>query len=81
MRPGIARGTDHTERDPDDVEIVGMLMCAVNDDEELARREVAAQIAFYTAPKAYAPMLEASGFAAEGERIRAAFAERTTTSA
>jgi len=47
----------------------------VNDDEQLARREVAAQIAFYTAPRAYAPMLEASGFAAEGERVRAAFAD------
>ena len=51
-----------------------MLMCSVNDDEQLARREAAAQIAFYTAPKAYAPMLESSGCAAEGERVRAAFA-------
>jgi hypothetical protein len=29
-----------------------MLMCSVHDDEDVARREVAAQIAFYTAPKA-----------------------------
>ena len=53
-----------------------MLMCSVHDDEAVARRELAAQIAFYTAPKAYAPMLEASGFAAEAERVRKAFAER-----
>ena len=51
-----------------------MLLCSVNDDEEVARRELAAQIAFYAAPRAYAPMLEASGFDAEAARIREAFA-------
>ena len=51
-----------------------MVLCSVNDDEEVARREVAAQIAFYAAPKAYAPMFEASGFDAEAQRIRTAFA-------
>ena len=76
VRPAVARGAERTGRDPAAVEIVGMLLCSVNDDEELARREVAAQIAFYAAPKAYAPMLEASGFAGEAARIRAAFAER-----
>ena len=74
VRPAIARGARHSGRDEHAVKLVGMLMCSVHDDEELARREVAAQIAFYTAPKAYAPMLEASGFAAEGEKVRAAFA-------
>jgi probable F420-dependent oxidoreductase len=74
VRPAIAHGAHHTGRDPNALEIVGMLMCSVNDDEQLARREVAAEIAFYTAPKAYAPMLEASGFAPEGDKIRAAFA-------
>ncbi len=53
-----------------------MLLCSVSDDEELARRELAGQLAFYAAPRAYAPMLEASGFGAEAERIRAAFADR-----
>ena len=76
VRPAIARGAHYTGRNPSELKIVGMLMCSVNNDEQLARREVAAQIAFYTAPRAYAPMLESSGFAAEGERVRAAFAER-----
>jgi alkanesulfonate monooxygenase SsuD/methylene tetrahydromethanopterin reductase-like flavin-dependent oxidoreductase (luciferase family) len=53
-----------------------MLLCSVNADEELARREVAAQLAFYAAPRAYGPMLEASGFGGEAERIRRAFADR-----
>jgi probable F420-dependent oxidoreductase len=78
VRPAIARGADRTGRDPGAVEVVGMLMCAVHADEEVARRELAAQIAFYTAPKAYAPMFETSGFAAEAERVRTAFADRDT---
>ena len=76
VRPAIAKGAERTGRDPADVEVVGMLLCSVSEDEELARREVAAQIAFYAAPRAYAPMLEASGFADEAERIRQAFADR-----
>ena len=75
VRPAIARGAERTGRDPASVEVVGMLLCSVNDDEELARRELAAQLAFYAAPRAYAPMLEASGFAAEARRIRQAFAD------
>jgi len=76
VRPAVARGAERTGRDVSSVEIVGMLLCSVNDDEELARRELAGQLAFYAAPRAYAPMLEASGFGAEAERIRAAFADR-----
>ncbi len=76
VRPAIAKGAERTGRDPADVEVVGMLLCSVSDDEELARREVAAQLAFYAAPRAYAPMLEASGFGGEAERIRKAFVDR-----
>lgn len=74
VRPAIARGAERTSRDPAEVEVVGMLMCSVHEVESVARRELAAQIAFYAAPRAYAPMLERSGFAGEAERIRAAFA-------
>jgi probable F420-dependent oxidoreductase len=75
VRPAIAEGAERTGRDPAAVEILGMVLCSVNDDEHVARREVAAQIAFYAAPRAYAPMFEASGFAAETQRIRSAFAD------
>ena len=75
VRPAIAAGAERTGRAPDAVEVVGMLLCSVNDDELLARRELAGQIAFYAAPKAYGPMLEASGFGTEAGRIRKAFAE------
>lgn len=76
VRPAIAKGAERTGRSEEAVEIVGMLLCSVHDDERVARREVAAQIAFYAAPRAYAPMLEASGFAAEAKRIRSAFGDR-----
>jgi probable F420-dependent oxidoreductase len=76
VRPAIAAGAEKAGRDPGEVEVVGMLLCSVHDDEEVARRELAGQLAFYAAPRAYAPMLEASGFAAEAERIRKAFADR-----
>jgi probable F420-dependent oxidoreductase len=76
VRPAIAEGAERAGRDPGEVEVVGMLLCSVHDDEEVARRELAAQLAFYAAPRAYAPMLEASGFATEAERIRKAFADR-----
>ncbi|MBV9605601.1 MAG: LLM class flavin-dependent oxidoreductase [Solirubrobacterales bacterium] len=75
VRPAIAQGAEKTGRDPTQVEVVGMLLCSVNEDEEAARRELAAQLAFYAAPRAYGPMLEASGFAGEAERIRKAFAD------
>ena len=74
VRPAIAAGAERTGRDPDEVEVVGMLLCSVDADEGVARGELAAQIAFYAAPRAYAPMLEASGFGAEAARIREAFA-------
>jgi probable F420-dependent oxidoreductase len=76
VRPAIAKGAEKAGRDPSQVEVVGMLLCSVHDDEEVARRELAAQLAFYAAPRAYAPMLEASGFATEAERIRKAFTDR-----
>ena len=55
-----------------------MLLCSVHENKEIARREVAAQIAFYTAPKACTRMFVKSGIGAEAERIRTAFADRDT---
>jgi probable F420-dependent oxidoreductase len=74
IRPAIAAGAARAERDPAAVAVCGVVLCAVSDDEEQARREVAAQLAFYSAPKAYAPVLERQGFGAAGAAIREAFA-------
>jgi len=76
VRPVIAAGAAKTGRDPARVEIAAMVISAVADDEEQARQEAAAQLAFYAAPRTYAAVVEAAGFGAAGEQIRAAFAAR-----
>jgi alkanesulfonate monooxygenase SsuD/methylene tetrahydromethanopterin reductase-like flavin-dependent oxidoreductase (luciferase family) len=52
------------------------VICSVADDEAQARREVAAQIAFYAAPRTYGTVIDVAGFADAGERIREAFSAR-----
>lgn len=73
VRPAIGRGAAKTGRSTADVALKGVLITAISDDSEQARREAAAQIAFYVAPKAYGPVMEASGFGTEAEAIRDAF--------
>jgi len=71
-------GAEKAGRDADRVAVCGVVICAVADDEEQARREAAGQLAFYAAPKAYAPVLALQGFDAAGAAIREAFAAVTT---
>lgn len=66
--PAIAKGAAHADRDPPrDVEVVSMVMCAIHDDAEVARRELAQQIAFYASVKSYETVLDVNGFATEAE--------------
>jgi probable F420-dependent oxidoreductase len=71
--PSIAKGAAHAGRDPQEIAVASLVFAAVHKDAEVARREVAAQIAFYASAKTYAPLLDRTGFGAEGEAIRAAF--------
>ena len=71
--PAISRGAQRAGRDAGAVKLMGVIICSIADDAAAARREAAAQIAFYAAPKAYGPVMEASGFGAEAAAIRAAF--------
>jgi alkanesulfonate monooxygenase SsuD/methylene tetrahydromethanopterin reductase-like flavin-dependent oxidoreductase (luciferase family) len=72
-RPAIARGAAKAGRSPGDVRLMGIIICSIADDTATARREAAAQIAFYAAPKAYGPVMEAAGFGREAAAIRDAF--------
>jgi probable F420-dependent oxidoreductase len=72
-RPAIERGAEKTGRKASDVSLKGVIICAISDNADQARREAAAQIAFYVAPKAYLPVMEASGFGAEAAAIQDAF--------
>jgi probable F420-dependent oxidoreductase len=76
VRPAIVRGAERTGRDPAGVELASLVMAAAHDDAEQARRELAAQIAFYFSVKTYGPLAERIGFAAEAARIREAFGRR-----
>jgi probable F420-dependent oxidoreductase len=72
--PAIEQGAKRTGRDPGDVRVASLVLAAVNDDPEVARREAAAQLAFYASAKTYAPVLERIGFADEAAAVREAFA-------
>jgi alkanesulfonate monooxygenase SsuD/methylene tetrahydromethanopterin reductase-like flavin-dependent oxidoreductase (luciferase family) len=72
-RPAIEAGTRKTGREVSDVQLKGVVITSIHDDVDQARREAAAQIAFYVAPKAYGPVMEASGFGEEAAAIQAAF--------
>lgn len=75
--PAVERGARRTGRTVADVRIASLVLAVADDeDPERARREVAAQIAFYTSAKTYAPLLDAGGFGLEAEGIREAFARR-----
>jgi probable F420-dependent oxidoreductase len=76
VRPAIAKGAAHAGRDPGDVEVISMVICSIHDDPEIARREAAQQIAFYSSVKTYDTVLDVSGFAKQGEAIREAFGRR-----
>jgi alkanesulfonate monooxygenase SsuD/methylene tetrahydromethanopterin reductase-like flavin-dependent oxidoreductase (luciferase family) len=72
-RPAIEKGATTTGRDASAVALKGVVITAIHDDAAQARQEAAAQLAFYVAPKAYAPVMEASGFGTEGAAIQSAF--------
>jgi alkanesulfonate monooxygenase SsuD/methylene tetrahydromethanopterin reductase-like flavin-dependent oxidoreductase (luciferase family) len=76
VRPAIDEGKRKGEREDAPVELVGIIICSIADDADQARREVAAQLGFYSAPKTYGALLDVSGFGPAGQQIRTAFAER-----
>ncbi|QEC50739.1 LLM class flavin-dependent oxidoreductase [Baekduia soli] len=74
--PAIEKGARRMERDPSEIQVASLVFAAVNDDAEQARRDVAAQIAFYASAKTYGTIMERIGFGGVGEAIREAFARR-----
>jgi probable F420-dependent oxidoreductase len=64
VRPAIAAGAAKTERDPSEIAVMGILMCAVDDDVELARRRLAFATAQYAASRVYDSLFELHGWSA-----------------
>ena len=75
-RPALSAGAEESGRSPGDVAVAGYVICAVHDDETVARDEARAQIAFYSVVRTYAPILELHGFQAHVPNIRAAWEQR-----
>jgi probable F420-dependent oxidoreductase len=74
VRPALARGAEHAGRDVADLSVASLVISVIDADADKARREAAAQIAFYCSAKTYAGLLDSCGFGAEGAAIRAGFA-------
>jgi probable F420-dependent oxidoreductase len=75
VRPALRAGAERTGRDPA-VPIAGYVICSVSADGDRARRDAAAQIAFYTVVRTYAALVELEGFTNEVAEIRAAWKRR-----
>jgi probable F420-dependent oxidoreductase len=75
VRPALAAGAERTGR-PTEVPIAGYVICSVAEDGDRARRDAAAQIAFYTVVRTYAPLVELEGFTGEVAAIRDAWKNR-----
>jgi probable F420-dependent oxidoreductase len=76
VRPALEAGAKRGGREDTMVPIVGITICAVDDDPAAARRAAATQIAAYATRKASDAMLEFNGYQAETAAIREAFARR-----
>jgi len=72
VRPHLEAGARSVGRDPAEITLMGILMCAVDDDEEKARRQLAYAIAQYAASRVYDRLFELHGWAAAQQRIREA---------
>jgi alkanesulfonate monooxygenase SsuD/methylene tetrahydromethanopterin reductase-like flavin-dependent oxidoreductase (luciferase family) len=72
VRPALARGAAAVGRAPD-VPIASYVTCVVAEDAGQARREAAAQVAFYAVVRAFDPILRLHGFEREAAAIRDAF--------
>jgi probable F420-dependent oxidoreductase len=72
VRPALATGAETTGRDPDEVGLTGILMCAVDADVDAARRTLAYSIAHYAASRVYDRLFELHGWAEPQLAIREA---------
>ncbi|MGW0035149.1 LLM class flavin-dependent oxidoreductase [Gordonia sp. NPDC003376] len=74
----VARGAALSGRDPSEITIMGIRMCAIDDDVDTARRQAAYAIGQYAASRVYDRLFAIHGWSAEQERIRQAARDRDT---
>jgi probable F420-dependent oxidoreductase len=76
IRPAIAEGAERGGRSASDCNLTASPMISISDDEDLARREVKLQIAFYSTTRTYTPILELHDRAHIVPDLRAAFEKK-----
>jgi probable F420-dependent oxidoreductase len=76
VRPALATGAARTGRDPSEIAVAGVLMCAVDDDVEVARRRLAFAAAQYAASRVYDGLFEIHGWSAQKAVISEAVRNR-----
>ena len=76
IRPAIAEGAGRAGRPEDACSLTASPMVSISDDEDLARREVKLQIAFYATTRTYRRILELHGREGIVPDLRAAFEAR-----
>ena len=76
IKPAVAEGASRAGRKPDECNITTDWMISINDDVDLARREVKLQLAFYATTRTYMPILELHGKADIVPDLRAAFEKK-----
>jgi probable F420-dependent oxidoreductase len=72
VRPALVAGAAKAGRDPGEIDLTGILMCAVDDDVEVARRRLAYSISQYAASRIYDRLFEMHGWTAQQQAIREA---------
>lgn len=76
VRPELGVGLASSGREPADVALMGILMCAVEEDVEAARRRLAYAIAQYAASRVYDQLFALHGWSYTQARIRQAVRDR-----
>jgi probable F420-dependent oxidoreductase len=78
VRPAVIKGAATAARSTADIAITGIKLCAIDDDEELARRQAAYAIGQYAASRVYDRLFELHGWAEAQQQIRRDARDRDT---
>jgi probable F420-dependent oxidoreductase len=76
VRPEMEKGLDRAGRKLGDCNLTSSPLVSIHDDEEVARREVKLQLAFYATTRTYTPILEIHDRAHIVPDLRAAFEKK-----
>jgi probable F420-dependent oxidoreductase len=78
VRPSLVRGASEADRSSTDIAVTGIKICAIDDDEEKARRRTAFAIGQYAASRVYDRLFELHGWSDAQQKIRQAARDRNT---